>query len=118
MVNHDNDYYVATSDGNNFATKSWLNFEGTLNSHQWRIGDFDGNQIDDVIYGETGNDQIYGNSGNDQLDGGSGKDYLSGGFGDDQLAGGEGAGSFDFSSLDDSSITQSDYIADIAEGVD
>ncbi|MCW1917999.1 M10 family metallopeptidase C-terminal domain-containing protein [Rhodobacter sp. KR11] len=73
-----------------------------------------GNNLDNVITGNTGenrlkgavgNDMLYGNSGddtleggvgNDQLYGGQGDDVLIGGFGIDQLHGGAGADRFVF----------------------
>ncbi len=42
-----------------------------------------GNEGNDTLTGNNGNDDLHGNDGNDTLDGGSGDDYMSGGEGDD-----------------------------------
>lgn len=42
-----------------------------------------GNEGNDTLTGNNGNDELYGGSGDDTLDGGSGNDYMSGDEGDD-----------------------------------
>ncbi|MBM3605297.1 MAG: calcium-binding protein [Alphaproteobacteria bacterium] len=81
----------------------------------------------DVIAGGSGNDRLEGQAGNDRLDGGSGRDSLSGGVGNDRLIGGTGAdvltggGNADifvFRSLNDSTVSARDVIADFQRGQD
>jgi Ca2+-binding RTX toxin-like protein len=75
----------------------------------------------------SGNDRLVGNdaanqleagAGNDVVDGGRGADILIGGAGSDTLTGGEGADIFRFLSLDDSSASLRDVIADFEKGSD
>ena len=81
----------------------------------------------DIIEGNSGNDNLDGGSGNDLLKGGEGNDTINGGLGDDNisgglgldiLSGGMGSDSFDFSSLEDSSINVTDEIEDFEQGID
>jgi Ca2+-binding RTX toxin-like protein len=44
----------------------------------------------DTLLGEDGNDNLFGEAGNDQLQGGANDDFLDGGSGDDILEGGDG----------------------------
>jgi trimeric autotransporter adhesin len=46
-----------------------------------------GNSIDNTISGEAGNDALYGGAGSDTLNGNADNDYLDGGTGDDTLNG-------------------------------
>jgi len=50
-----------------------------------------GNNLDNVIGGNSGANHLYGLDGNDMLDGGAGADTLEGGDGNDRLIGGTGA---------------------------
>ncbi|WP_426954524.1 calcium-binding protein [Muricoccus radiodurans] len=52
-----------------------------------------GNELGNVIHGNSGADALYGLNGNDVLNGYSGSDTLMGGLGDDTLKGGTGADS-------------------------
>jgi len=54
------------------------------------LGDFDGSDFDDSIWGLGGDDSLTGASGDDNLYGGVGNDTLNGGTGDDYLDGNEG----------------------------
>lgn len=72
----------------------------------------------DTLEGGSGNDVLKGDDGNDTLKGEEGNDNISGGLGIDILAGGVGEDSFDFSSLEDSSINASDYVEDFEQGLD
>lgn len=65
-----------------------------------------GNGGDNVITGGDGNDALLGLAGNDTLDGGGGNDTLTGGSGTD---------SFEFSDLNDLSLT-GDFINDLEVG--
>ena len=47
-----------------------------------------GNDLANIIEGNTGNNEIHGNGGNDRLDGGAGADRIYGEAGDDTLIGG------------------------------
>ncbi len=80
-----------------------------------KISGYNGN---DIIKGKGGNDTLEGNSGNDTIYGDSGNDNLNGGLGADVLYGGSGSDSFDYSSLEDSSINVTDEIEDFEQGVD
>jgi Ca2+-binding RTX toxin-like protein len=64
---------------------------------------------DDTLYGGSGDDRLYGHQGNDTLVGGTGADILNGGYGND---------SFNFLSLEDSSINVTDTIEDFEQGSD
>lgn len=57
----------------------------------------------------TANDTLKGNKGSDTLNGGSGEDLLIGGSGED---------SFNFTSLEDSTINVTDLIKDFEQGSD
>jgi len=72
----------------------------------------------DTINGEAGDDKLYGEGDDDVINGGEGNDNISGGLGVDLLIGGSGADSFDFSSLEDSSINVIDNIEDFEQGID
>lgn len=50
-----------------------------------------GNSGDNILSGGLGNDTLVGNAGNDTLSGGDGIDFLSGGDGNDTLLGGTGS---------------------------
>lgn len=82
-----------------------------------------GNDLSNLINGNTGinllsgldgNDSLNGNAGNDSLDGGAGDDVLNGGAGVDMLTGGSGADVFVFSLATHSGggVTQRDTITD------
>jgi Ca2+-binding RTX toxin-like protein len=49
-----------------------------------------GNELGNLIVGNTGNNQLGGAAGNDHIQGGAGDDTLDGGAGDDVLDGGDG----------------------------
>ncbi|MES2944025.1 MAG: hypothetical protein V4772_14250, partial [Pseudomonadota bacterium] len=49
-----------------------------------------GNELDNTLYGGSGNNGLAGAAGNDYLSGGAGNDTLVGGTGDDRLFGGLG----------------------------
>ncbi|UYN99845.1 MAG: M10 family metallopeptidase C-terminal domain-containing protein [Devosia sp.] len=49
-----------------------------------------GDNIRNLIWGQSGNDRLYGNGGNDSLSGGNGDDRLYGNSGSDRLFGGSG----------------------------
>jgi Ca2+-binding RTX toxin-like protein len=51
-----------------------------------------GNDLDNVVLGNTGANTLDGGAGNDTLDGGSGNDIILGGFGDDVIDGASGGG--------------------------
>jgi Ca2+-binding RTX toxin-like protein len=78
----------------------------------------EGNKGDDYLSGGEGEDNLKGGDRNDILFGGVGNDILNGGSGIDTLVGGEGDDSFDFSSLEDSSINATDLITDFEQGFD
>jgi Ca2+-binding RTX toxin-like protein len=59
-----------------------------------------GNELDNIVvgnsganrlYGFDGNDRLYGGAGNDRLEGGNGNDLLDGDAGNDKIYGGDGA---------------------------
>ena len=96
------------------------------NNNDIIVGGMNKNNIDyiyafggnDSVYGGLNNDVIYGGSGNDFISGEWGNDLVHGGQGADLLYGGSGADSFDFSSLEDSSINAIDTIEDFEQGTD
>jgi len=53
-----------------------------------------GSTGDDRLYGQVGDDRLYGQGGSDRLYGGSGDDYLNGGGGADRMIGGSGDDSY------------------------
>ncbi|MEM9148043.1 MAG: DUF4214 domain-containing protein [Pseudomonadota bacterium] len=53
-------------------------------------------EVEDGIFGRTGNDELYGLGGDDFLFGGEGEDTLDGGTGDDENYGGEGDDTYVF----------------------
>jgi Ca2+-binding RTX toxin-like protein len=57
------------------------------------VGNFSGtgNELNNMIYGGSGNDALAGGAGNDVLAGGDGNDTLTGGEGSDWISGGSGA---------------------------
>lgn len=78
-----------------------------------------GNQQDDDLFGQSGNDRLFGGDGFDFLDGGSGDDRLEGNNGRDTLVGGTGADiliggalgdTFDFNSVAESTLANTDII--------
>jgi len=72
---------------------------------------------DDTVRGEGGNDAVLGDTGNDSVFGGSGNDVLTGGQGLDQLTGGLGRDSFRFDLASDTGSlhTQADRILDFSQ---
>jgi VCBS repeat-containing protein len=52
--------------------------------------DATGNELDNILIGNTGNNRLYGLAGNDTLSGNVGNDLLDGGTGDDVMAGNAG----------------------------
>jgi len=76
-----------------------------------------GNTGNDVLNGGLGNDNLSGNSGTDTLNGGDGNDILNGGANRDQLTGGIGSDTFVFT-IGDSGITNGslDVINDYGKG--
>lgn len=78
----------------------------------------DGGTGNDLINAGDGNDTVLGGEGSDDLNGGKGDDKINGEQGLDLLNGGEGNDSFDFSSLEDSSINAMDEIEDFEQGND
>ncbi|MDA9573751.1 hypothetical protein N9R48_02360 [Rickettsiales bacterium] len=109
-----------------------------LSSLNYKYGDVelnggDGDDIlwsnsgDDILNGGDGNDNLQAGTGNDTLNGDGGDDILkgydgdetlTGGTGADILAGGFGFDSFNFTSLNESTINQSDLITDFTQGED
>jgi serralysin len=74
----------------------------------------DGGKGDDSLYGGSGNDMLKGGGGADLLSGNDGKDVLIGGSEADLLFGGTGADIFKFMSITDSTVLNSDKIADFS----
>jgi Ca2+-binding RTX toxin-like protein len=76
--------------------------------------------IENLIYGGTGNFAGTGNSLNNLVMGGNGIDILDGGAGADTLIGGAGADTFVFSALSDMGVGAGnrDYIGDFIDGSD
>ena len=60
-----------------------------------------GNSGANVLDGQAGNDTIYGNGGNDTILGGAGNDYLDGGLGVDAMSGGSGDDVYIVDNMDD-----------------
>jgi Ca2+-binding RTX toxin-like protein len=89
--------------------------------------DLGGGFGDDFIDGGIGNDKLWGDMGNDTLLGGDGADWLRGFTGADWLSGGDGADSFNYFSVNDSTLATSadpsnplgvDWIVDFQRGLD
>jgi Ca2+-binding RTX toxin-like protein len=74
----------------------------------------DGGDGNDSLYGGTGNDMLKGGGGADLLSGDDGNDILIGGAGGDLLFGGQGADTFKYMSVTDSTLLNSDKIADFS----
>ena len=109
-----------------------------LSSLNYKYGDVelnggDGDDIlwsnsgDDILNGGDGNDNLQAGTGNDTLNGDGGDDILKGYDGDETLTGGTGADiltggfgfdSFNFTSLNESTINNSDLITDFTQGED
>jgi Ca2+-binding RTX toxin-like protein len=75
-----------------------------------------GEEGDDDLNGSYNNDKLYGGQGNDTLRGSTGDDKLTGEAGADVLIGGKGDDIFNFSSLKDSTISETDIINDFQQG--
>lgn len=75
----------------------------------------DGN---DTLHGITGDDDLYGNAGDDSLYGNEGNDRLQGGLGKDFLVGGAGADIYEYIALEDSTVSQRDFIEQFQQGAD
>ncbi len=60
-----------------------------------------GNELDNLIQGNSGSNALYGLAGNDTLTGDAGNDLLDGGSGDDMMAGGVGDDAYVVDSLAD-----------------
>jgi serralysin len=74
-----------------------------------------GTAFADTILGLGGNDFLEGRGGNDRIDGGAGNDRIIGGLGGDVLTGGAGSDVFVYTSVQDSQITYSGGISNIAK---
>jgi|GEM_PF-4504720 len=72
----------------------------------------------DSLDGGDADDTLYGDGGNDTLNGGSNNDTLTGGEDADMLIGGTGSDVFSFTTLNDSTSTSRDVIADFVKGQD
>ncbi len=77
-----------------------------------------GNGVDNRLTGGRGNDDMRGLSGNDRLLGDAGRDTLQGDGGADLLKGGNGSDKFVFTDILDSTVSESDRIADFRHGHD
>ena len=102
------DIYLNGNDGDDFL---WSNDGNDV---------IDGGEGHDHIVGGRGNDDLRGGQGNDTIKGFIGDDKINGGLGLDILSGGVGDDydTFYYSSLEDSSIDQSDVIEDFQQGRD
>ncbi|EAW30848.1 hypothetical protein GP2143_02954 [marine gamma proteobacterium HTCC2143] len=69
-------------------------------------------------YGDSSDNNLIGVGDDDIMIGGDGNDTLTGNDGADILSGGSGADSFNYSSLEDSSINVMDEIEDFEQGSD
>ncbi|MBN9348699.1 MAG: M10 family metallopeptidase [Devosia sp.] len=76
-----------------------------------------GNQ-NDTISGNSSKNKLEGWGGDDSIWGGGGKDVLVGGFGADQLSGGSGNDRFDFNSVAEIGIWNTDIILDFSRKKD
>jgi Ca2+-binding RTX toxin-like protein len=76
--------------------------------------------VENLVYGGTGNFTGTGNNLNNLVIGGNGDDILDGGAGSDTLIGGGGADTFVFSAVGDSGVGAGsrDYIGDFVDGTD
>jgi Ca2+-binding RTX toxin-like protein len=73
---------------------------------------------DDVVLGGRGGDFINGGAGQDDLYGGAGEDVLYGSRGGDMQSGGGGDDTFDYRSIADSTVSNSDLVVGFSEGND
>lgn len=97
-------------------TANLLDFRGTT---MIRVGQIDGADGDDTIFGSAQSDDIFGEDDNDSLIGGRGDDTLDGGSGNDTLIGGAGSDVL-FGSTDTDSLNGGDGrdFLDAGDGVD
>ena len=77
-----------------------------------------GGSGNNVLLGNGGNDTILGGTGNDLLEGGTGDDSLNGGAGADTLTGGAGADRFVFNTAIGTGTGNIDHVTDFATGQD
>jgi Ca2+-binding RTX toxin-like protein len=77
-----------------------------------------GNDLDNVLIGNSGANTLQGEGGNDSLDGGSGDDSLMGGFENDTLSGGAGADTMNGDLGNDTYIVDSTKDQIIDKGLD
>ncbi len=77
-----------------------------------------GNAGNDLLIGFSGNDTLFGGDGSDNLQGGTGNDVLTGGAGADIMSGGPGADKFVFNAVAESSPNAPDVISDFVHGSD
>jgi len=73
-----------------------------------------GTSAADTLTGTSGNDTIQGLGGNDTINGGAGNDRIIGGVGGDTLSGGAGSDVFVYTSVQDSIVTYSGAISNVA----
>jgi Ca2+-binding RTX toxin-like protein len=93
--------YILGANVENLTLVGTAGLSGTGNDLNNRIY---GNSGDNVLNGLGGNDLIYGGAGNDALNGGDGDDVLDGGSGTNTLTGGAGNDTYAVRSLYDSVI--------------
>jgi Ca2+-binding RTX toxin-like protein len=77
-----------------------------------------GNSLDNVLTGSTGNDTFYGENGVDTIHGGGGDDLIRGGAGADILYGEAGGDTFRYTLNTDSLVASPDQIQDFTSGTD
>ena len=79
-----------------------------------------GNELDNVVAGNSGANKLYGMGGNDTIKGGAGNDWIEGGAGRDMLYGGTGSDTFAFHDGDFGGATRAtaDRILDFVQGED
>lgn len=109
--------YTLLSEFEDLNYNLWTgNFVGTGNELDNRIYGGSGN---DTLSGLDGNDQLTGSYGDDTLDGGDGNDVLIGERGADILTGGASADTFQIGSHLDSGLgSAADTITDFESGID